>query len=74
MLFRLLSSSVLFHYTAPFLGKVGVHLEPLLAAVVIGIFRVASSLIPIVMFSFTSKRNTLVLGGACSTLGILIGK
>ena len=74
MLFRLLSSSVLSHYTAPFLERAGVNLDPLLAAVVIGIFRVASAFIPFVLFSFTSKRTTFVLGGSFSTLGILIGK
>ena len=74
ILLRLSSSSVLFHYTAPFLERAGINLDPILAAVIIGIFRVVSSLIPFAMFSLLSKRTTFVLAGSFSTLGMLMGK
>ena len=74
ILLRLSSSSVLFHYTAPFLERAGINLDPILAAVIIGIFRVVSSLIPFVLFSFISKRTAFVLAGSVSTLGMLMGK
>ena len=74
ILFRFSSSSVLFHYTAPFLERAGISLDPLLAAVIIGIFRVVSSLFAFVLFAFTSKRTAFILGGMVSTFGMLIGK
>ena len=74
ILLRLTSSSVIFHYTAPFLERAGINLDLLLASVVIGIFRVASSMITFFIFSLISKRATFVLGGTVSTLGMLMGK
>ena len=43
ILFRLTSFSILSHYAAPFLEKAHISLNPLLAAVIIGLIRLASS-------------------------------
>ena len=53
ILFRLSSYSILSHYTAPFLDKAHISLDPLLAAVIIGIIRLVSSLSAFVIFSYT---------------------
>ena len=74
ILFRLSCFSILSHYTAPFLDRAGISMDPLLAAVLIGIFRLVFSLIAFIMLSFTSKRNAFILAGATSTLAMLVGK
>ena len=74
ILFRLSSFSILSHYTAPFLERAGISLDPLLAAVIIGIFRLVSSLGAFAIFSFASKRTAFMLGGVVSTFGMLVGK
>ena len=74
ILFRLSSFSILSHYTAPFLDRAEIHLDPLLAAVLIGVFRLASSLAAFIIFSFTSKRTAFIFAGSASTLGMLLGK
>ena len=73
-LFRLSGFSMLSHYTAPFLDRAGISINPLLAAILIGIFRFVFSLTAFVILSFTSKRTTFILAGATSTLGMLLGK
>ena len=74
ILFRLSSFSILSHYTAPVLDRAGISLDPLLASVIIGIFRLASSLSTIVFSLFASKRTAFILGGMASTFGMLVGK
>ena len=73
ILFRLTSFSILSHYAAPFLEKAHISLNPLLAAVIIGLIRLASSLGAFVILSFASKRTTFTLTGLVSVVGILLG-
>ena len=73
-LFRLSGFSMLSHYTAPFLDRAGISINPLLAAILIGIFRLVFSLAAFIILSFASKRTTFILAGATSTLGMLLGK
>ena len=74
ILFQLSSFSILSHYNAPFLDKAGISLDPLLASVIIGIFRLVSSLAAFVLFLFASKRTAFILGGMASLFGMLTGK
>ena len=74
ILFRLTSFSILSHYTAPFLDRAGISLDPLLAAVIIGFFRLVSSLSAFVLFLYASKRAAFVFGGVASTFGMLVGE
>ena len=74
ILFRLSSFSVLSHYTAPFLDRAGISLDPLLASVIIGVFRLVSSLTAFALFAFVTKRTAFILGGFTSTFGMLLGK
>ena len=74
ILFRLSSFSVLSHYTAPFLDRAGISLDPLLASVIIGVFRLVSSLTAFALFAFVTKRKAFILGGFTSTFGMLVGK
>ena len=74
ILFRLSSFSILSHYTAPFLDRAQISLDPLLAAVIIGIIRLASSLGAFLILSLASKRTAFTLAGLASTFGMLVGK
>ena len=74
IIYRLSCFSILSHYTAPFLDRAGINLDPLLAAIIIGIVRLISSLAAFPIISFTSKRTAFIVGGAASTLGMLLGK
>ena len=74
ILFRLSSFSILSHYTAPFLDRAEITLDPLLAAVLIGVLRLVSSLAAFLIFSFISKRTAFIFAGIASTLGMLLGK
>ena len=74
ILFRLSCFSILSHYTAPFLDRAEINLDPLLAAVLIGVFRLVFSLSAFLILSITSKRTAFILGGTASTLGMLLGK
>ena len=74
ILFNLSSFSILSHYAAPFLDRAGISLDPPLASVIIGIFRLMSSLGAFVLFLFASKRTAFILGGMASLFGMLAGK
>ena len=74
VLFRLTSFSILSHYAAPFLERAKISLDPLLAAVIIGVIRLVSSLGAFVILSYVSKRTTFILAGSASTFGMLIGR
>ena len=74
VLFRLTSFSILSHYAAPFLERAKISLDPLLAAVIIGVIRLVSSLGAFVILSYVSKRTTFILAGLASTFGMLIGR
>ena len=74
ILFRLSSFSILSHYTAPFLERVEINLDPLLAAVLIGLLRILCSLITFLILSVVSKRTAFIVAGTSSTLGMLLGK
>ena len=75
ILFRLSCFSILSHYTAPFLDKALIlSLDPLVAAIIIGIIRLVFSLAAFPLVHFTSKRIAFIVGGSASTLGMLLGK
>ena len=72
--FRLSCFSILSHYTAPFLERAEISLDPLVASILIGIFRLLSSLSSFVILLITSKRTAFCLCGVISTIGMLVGK
>ena len=74
ILFRLSGFSILSHYTAPFLERARINVDPLVGAVIIGIFRVVSSIIAFAIFSATSKRTAFIVGGIMSIFGMLTGQ
>ena len=74
ILFRLSCFSILSHYTAPFLDRAGISWDPLMAAIVIGIFRLIFSLAAFPIITFTTKRTAFIYGGAASALGMFLGK
>ena len=74
IIFRLSCFSILSHFTAPFLDRAGIKLDPLLAAALIGVVRLFLALSSILILSFISKRTAFILGGTASTLGMLLGK
>ena len=74
ILFRLSSFSILAHYTAPFLDRAGISLDPLMVAVLIGIIRLIFSVVAFPIIFLISKRTTFILGGATSALGMFLGK
>ena len=74
ILFRLTGFSILSHYAAPFLDRAQISLDPLLAAVIIGIIRLVSSISAFVILAYASKKKTFILTGLISTFGMLIGQ
>ena len=62
------------HYAAPFLDRAKISLDPLLAAVIIGIIRLVSSISAFVILAYASKKKTFILTGFVSTFGMLIGE
>ena len=74
ILFRLSCYSILSHYTAPFLDRAGISLDPLMAAILIGIFRLIFSLAAYPIIAHFPKRIVFILGGAASALGMFLGK
>ena len=74
IIFRLSCFSILSHFTAPFLDRAGIELDPLLVGAIIGVVRLIFSLMSILILSFISKRTAFILGGLATTFGILLGK
>ena len=74
ILFQLSSFSILSNYAAPFLDRAGISLDPLLASVIICIFRLVSSHGAFILFLFASKRTAFILGSMASLFGMLAGE
>ena len=72
--FRLSCFSILSHYTAPFLERAEISLDPLVASILIGLFRLLASLSSFIILLITSKRTAFCLCGAASTIGMIVGK
>ena len=72
--FRLSCFGILSHYTAPFLERAEIILDPLVASILIGIFRLFASLCSFIILSITSKRTAFFLCGGLSTVAMLGGK
>ena len=65
--------SIISHYTAPFLDRTGISLDPLLASVVLGIFRLGCSVSTFALASIFSKRTLMYICAATGTLCQLLG-
>ena len=74
ILFRLSCFSILSHYTAPFLDKAGISLDPLIAAILIGLIRLILSLAAFPFIACVSKRTAFTLASGASTIGMFLGK
>ena len=74
ILFRLSCFSILARYTAPFLDRAGISLDPLVAAILIGLVRFIFSLAAFPCIACVSKRTAFTLASGASTIGMFLGK
>ena len=66
--------SIISHYTAPYLERTGISLDPLVASVVEGLFRLGSSFCTFAFLSIASKRTLMYILAATGSIGMLLGK
>ena len=74
ILFKVSGFTVVSHYTATYLEKAEINLEPLLGSINIGAVRSLASLGAIIVLSVISKKTTYVTFGLISTLSMMSGK
>ena len=71
ILFRVSGFPILSHYTASFFERMGMKLDSLLVALIIGIVRFTFSLLAFVFLSLISRRTAFIVCGSLGTLGML---
>lgn len=65
--------SIISHYTAPYLERTGISLDPLVASVVVGFFRLGFSFGTFAFLSIASKRTLMYICAATGMISMLLG-